>query len=249
MWTNENTRRILNELDAGAGACGVTIAVTPDLVLRDFQVSASVLPPQKTASVFLASWLATRSELYQGKRVLDMGCGSGIQGIVVALKGAAAVVLSDVCSVAVSNTRMNIARWELEHVTEVTCGDLFEPIEGRFDLIVFNHPFFSSAAGVNRPSRAVFDEGQLIHRFLSQAHAYLDHGGSIVMPYFHPAGTSNDPALQGPVNGYVVSAEVSRRRMALDWLTGEVSVYRLSPCLMTQQADPGPFCGPPETWR
>lgn len=91
------------------------------------------------------AWLAT--EVQQavqrspGARVLDLGCGTGVVGVLAADAGAA-VVASDLMPEACAAARAN-------GLVDVRRGDLFEALPGeRFDLIAFNPPYL-----VGRPDR------------------------------------------------------------------------------------------------
>jgi release factor glutamine methyltransferase len=74
------------------------------------------------------------------KRVLELGCGSGIISLLVASRGAIATA-SDINPDAVRNTRENAERNHLE--VEAIGSDLFLAIHERsFDLILINPPFY-----------------------------------------------------------------------------------------------------------
>ena len=73
---------------------------------------------------------------FSGKRVLDMGCGTGILAICMALRGAEEVVAIDIDEFSVENTHENCALNGLERI-RVVHGDA-QAIEGRFDCIVAN---------------------------------------------------------------------------------------------------------------
>lgn len=70
-----------------------------------------------------------------GKRCLDMGTGTGILAICMALRGATSVVGIDIDADSVENARLNC---QLNRVSaDILLGDA-TAIEGRFDLIVAN---------------------------------------------------------------------------------------------------------------
>lgn len=69
-------------------------------------------------------------------RCLDMGCGTGILAICMALRGANQVVAIDIDPLCVGNTRHNLALNAVDGV-EVRLGDA-TAIEGEFDVIVAN---------------------------------------------------------------------------------------------------------------
>lgn len=49
----------------------------------------------------------------------------------------------------------------------------------------------------------------------------------IIMPYFHLAGDTNNPAIQGPKNGYSV-AELERFGQTEGLQNGEISIFGLT---------------------
>lgn len=75
-------------------------------------------------------------------RALDVGTGSGIGAIFAARLGYQ-VVGVDVNPEAVRCARINVLLNDLDELVEIRLGDLFAPVAGqRFDLVVFNPPFF-----------------------------------------------------------------------------------------------------------
>ena len=82
-----------------------------------------------------------------GTAVLDMGTGSGIGAIAAARRGAP-VVAVDISPEAVRCARINALLNRVEELVEVRCGNLFEPVQGeRFDLVMFNPPFYAGTPG------------------------------------------------------------------------------------------------------
>lgn len=77
-----------------------------------------------------------------GKRVLDMGTGSGACGIFAARLGCH-VTAVDLNPEAVRCARVNALLNRLENQIDVREGNLFSAVAGeRFDLVLFNPPFF-----------------------------------------------------------------------------------------------------------
>ena len=74
--------------------------------------------------------LADALEIDPGDVVIDMGCGSGVLGIVAARLGAARVIGCDVSPAAVEVSAENACRLGLGRCTEFHQGHLFEPIAG-----------------------------------------------------------------------------------------------------------------------
>lgn len=157
-----------------------------------------------------------------------MGCGSGIQGIVMALYGARKVMFSDLSHSAIVNTKENIAKFHMENKSEVFQGNLFEKIRERADLIVFNHPFFSDHTIEQLLAiKSSIKRGNLIHIFLENAKLFLNKDGKIIMPYFHLAGLINNPEIQAPQHGYKVIVEF-RKIINSGLQRGLVSIYEIS---------------------
>jgi len=76
------------------------------------------------------------------RSALDVGTGSGI-GAVFAARSGFRVAAVDVSPEAVRCARVNVLLNGLEELVDVHAGDLFEPVgEDRFDLVLFNPPFF-----------------------------------------------------------------------------------------------------------
>ena len=93
----------------------------------------------------------------------------------------------------------------MSKVSKIYQGDLFERVEEKVDLIVFNHPFvISKEKESGTILQSVIGRKDLMSCFFNSAKKYLKNGGSIVMPYYLPSGISGDPGIQGPKYGFNV---------------------------------------------
>jgi len=109
-----------------------------------------------------------------GKRILDMGTGSGILAAYCAKKGAD-VTASDIDVDAVRALELTAGRLGIS--IELVVCDLFSRIDGSFDVIVFNPPYL--------PSRAIHDRTidggergtETINRFLDELTQHLAKDG------------------------------------------------------------------------
>ncbi len=122
-------------------------------------------------------------EINPGDRVLDIGSGTGYQGIIAVKKGAGHVLATDVSDEAVSNIEHNIQHLGLKGKLEARKSDLFEAVspEEKFDLIIFSPPLLAG-----RPSsileRSIYDDQRdVLKRFFEEASRYLAPGGRIQM--------------------------------------------------------------------
>ena len=116
----------------------------------------------------VAAAVARRPEL----RLLDLGCGCGVVGVLAAAAGAR-VTASDLDRRACAAARDN-------GLSDVVHGDLFSPLAGRrFDLICFNPPFFVGM-GLLRPYRRALYGGpglSTLRAFAARAPQHLFPGG------------------------------------------------------------------------
>jgi len=207
------------------GTYRTDIVFNEHVFLHDFVVMRDVLRPELVASFLLAKHLAGSAESFAGRSVIDMGSGSGIQGVVMALKGATRVILTDDSPHAIENSKANVEVLELGDKVIVHKGDLFEGVESTADLIVFNHPFFpGQPRETDFIERSILDDGELIHRFLDDARNIAPR---VIMPFLHVAGETNDPGIQGPRHGYKIHKQ-HRLRSTLELNPGDVSIYELA---------------------
>jgi len=188
-----------------------------------------------SSAIYLARFLYAHRELYQNKDCLDMGCGPGIQGLVMAEYGARQVDLADINEKAVKNTGENVRLHRLEDKASAYVSDLFSGLKDKeYEVVVFNHPFFPEEAK-NFGQDAFQDEvlrrsmlggTELVKRFFKDVRFHLSEGGLIIMPYFHFAGKENDPANH--VNNYgfkIISEEKIRSEKGLQ--LGDISIYTI----------------------
>lgn len=204
------------------------IKLSEVLTLHGFAVHEHVLRPDMMTSLFLARHLHERSDLYDGKKVIDMGCGSGIQGVVMGFSGAKEVILADIDEEAVTNAQENVDRFELGDMAKVVRSDLFSDVNTKADVIVFNHPFFAAQPIKNiGVSRAMLDDGGLIRRFFNDAKSHLNKDGIIIMPYYLLAGHMNNPQLQAPSNGFA-AVEAAREDVTTGLQQGSITITYLT---------------------
>ncbi|HZH14531.1 MAG TPA: class I SAM-dependent methyltransferase [Archangium sp.] len=111
----------------------------------------------------------------RGKKVFDVGTGTGVLSFLLLQRGAASVTATDIDSRAVACARENAERLSLSKRFEVMEGDLFPP--GKADLIVSNPPWIPEPPK-NRVDRAVFDEdNRFLSGFLEGLAGHLNPGG------------------------------------------------------------------------
>src|SRR4051812_28963223 len=115
------------------------------------------------------------------RRALDIGCGSGAGGVVVARHASCdELVLSDINAAALRMARINADAAGLRNVT-TAFSDLFAAIEGEFDLIVANPPYLNDS--LQRTYRHGGGEhgSQLSIRIAEAAKDRLSAGGTLLL--------------------------------------------------------------------
>jgi release factor glutamine methyltransferase len=126
-------------------------------------------------------------EVRAGEAVLDMGTGSGVNGVVAAAMGAD-VVAVDVNPDAVCCARDNAVRNGVSARFDARLGDVFEGLDARFDLIVFDPPFRWFPAR-DMSERGTADENyDALTRFFDEVAAHLLPDGRVLNSF----GTTGD---------------------------------------------------------
>jgi methylase of polypeptide subunit release factors len=105
----------------------------------------------------------------------DIGVGTGVLSAVLARRGGAQVVATDMSERALACARDNLQRLGLQNQVQLLHTDLFPP--GQAALIVCNPPWLPARA-TSLLEQAVYDEGsQMLKGFLSGLPAHLCTGG------------------------------------------------------------------------
>jgi len=108
-------------------------------------------------------------------KVLDMGCGSGIQA------EAALTRTKDVLAVDISKEAVDYCRRKKINAVQ---SDLFLNIQGKFDLIIFNPPYLPEEVKEPKDSKLITTGGkkgyELLDKFLKEAKNYLEKDGIIL---------------------------------------------------------------------
>jgi predicted nicotinamide N-methyase len=175
------------------------------LGVRELILFDTVFNPEgATAGAFLADFLYHTPALYAGMKVLDLGCGSGILGIICRVGGARHVCFSDINPEAAANAQENIRRLGITD-TGVKCGHLFDPwISHRFDLVVFNAPGKEGRAADMIALQTVCPP-EVIERFYETGRCFLESGGKLLVATSTLRDPTRSPLVVAPPFGYAVN--------------------------------------------
>ncbi|WP_324735167.1 HemK2/MTQ2 family protein methyltransferase [Thermococcus sp. SY098] len=126
--------------------------------------------------------LAENLKIREGDIALDMGTGTGIIALLMAKK-AKFVLGVDINPIAVELAKENAKINEIKNV-EFRVSDLFENVEGKFDIITFNSPYLpGEAEELKEPIDLALIGGmrgkEVLDRFISQVKDYLKPNGIV----------------------------------------------------------------------
>jgi methylase of polypeptide subunit release factors len=148
----------------------------------ELTVPAGVYVPRAGSSTeFVArNWWAARLEEPTGT-LLELGAGTGALTLLAARQGWKATG-ADIDGTAVDAARANAVNNRLS--ATFVQSDMFDAFAGqRFDVILFNQPYFHKSS-VEATERALANvEGSLTQRMLDEAAGHLNPGGKLVFTY------------------------------------------------------------------
>jgi release factor glutamine methyltransferase len=168
------------------------IVGTQEFYGRGFIVNRLVLIPRPETEHLVEAALAIRPVPH---RVLDVGTGSGILAITLALEMAdAAVTATDISAAALAVAQQNARALGADRVRFVE-SDLLEEIAGeRFDCIVSNPPYVAQDEVLEpqvreyEPAMALYggEDGLAVHRrLIPEAFEHLERGGHLLLEIGH----------------------------------------------------------------
>lgn len=156
-------------------------------------VTPAVLIPRRDTETLVEVAIEKGREI-GARRVADIGVGSGAVALALAKELPDAEVLAtDVSEEALAVARENARRLGLGARVRFARGDLVEPLEGKWDLIVSNPPYVPTGQlarlppEVQREPRAALDGGpdglDVFRRLVPAAAALLREGGYLAVEH------------------------------------------------------------------
>ncbi|MGK5550302.1 methyltransferase [Actinomadura kijaniata] len=129
---------------------------------------------------------AVLAEVTGDDRVLDMGTGCGVNAVIAATR-AAEVLAVDINPHSMRTTRDNAVRNGVGDRVQVRESDVFDNVDGVFDVIVFNPPFRWFAPRTMLEAATADENYTALTRFFRQARRYLSDNGRMII-FFGSAG-------------------------------------------------------------
>ena len=170
---------------------GAALAAREPIRTFDY-LGLTLVIPAEVQAIFPPSYLlgeAVLADARPGERVLDMGTGSGVNGILAATKGAR-VVAVDVNPYALAAARANADRNGVADLVDVRESDVFAGVDGVFDLIVFDPPYRWFTPRDVRELASTDTNYRALTEFFAQARRHLTPTGHMLIGF----GTSGDIA-------------------------------------------------------
>ena len=157
---------------------------------NDFYVEKTVLDPRPESELIIE---ITKNRLFDGVKVLDLGCGSGCIGLSLYNENSnMSLFLSDISNKALNVAKKNAS--ELKVQCEVIHSNLFSNINEKFDLIVANLPYIEKESFLDIQREIILYEPHealyggvygvdIIKMFLSDVGRHLNRNGMFVIEF------------------------------------------------------------------
>ena len=157
---------------------------------NDFYIDKSVLDPRPDSELIID---VTKKLLFDGMKVLDLGCGSGCLGISLYQENPnICLSLADLSKKALSLSKINSVQLKAE--CKFIYSDLFTNIYDKFDLIITNLPYVSKGDFFKLQKEIILYEPHealyggisgldKIEQFLGSVNNHLNENGIFVMEF------------------------------------------------------------------
>lgn len=143
---------------------------------------------------------------YSGIRsaALDVGTGCGVLAFQLLNRGFETVCATDINPNSLISTMKSAKEFGVEDRMNIFYSDLFENVERKVDLIVFNPPWLPAKMDITGLDRAIYFEEGLFERFFAEALDYLNDEGKIVFIF------SNLGQTEGVLRTHPVEEELEK---------------------------------------
>jgi release factor glutamine methyltransferase len=185
------------------------------------EVNSSVLIPRPDTEIIVEEALDIYRNFYSPQvRILDIGTGSGAIALVLAseIEGVK-IVATDISAAALTLAQKNATALGLEERIDFRQGNLFEPVDGFFEIIVSNPPYIAAKDYEELPASVkAFEPREALlagvsglefyEKLISPAAAYLKKNGWLLLEI----GAKQETGVRGilEASGFYESIEMRR---------------------------------------
>lgn len=178
----------------------------------EFEVNDLVIKPYKLTESVVEKAIEMLREK-KNPTFLDIGCGSGnIAVSILANVPNARGMAVDISQGAVNLTSINAKRHNVAvDRLDIRCSDVFENVDGKFDLIVCNSPYLTQIGEGTTPREAFTDDADgltMIRQVVKDASNYLLENGKVLFEY---AGGLNDKVWLQLGGAVILKDEIGRQ--------------------------------------
>lgn len=177
------------------------ILETPCGIIRE-------LAPPNLLSDHATRFMIRHLSVKKGDRAADVGCGSGVLAIFMALAGAVSVVGIDTNTTAIEAARDNATLNNVKNV-EFMEGSLLEPIDGSIDLIAALLPHKPAPCLIDRRYYGGEDGTDLIIPIIEQARCKLAPEGIL---YLYLNGIANQKKIHKYFNAGFETEMIAQKK-------------------------------------
>ena len=124
---------------------------------------------------------------FSGERILELGTGCGVHAVILGLRGAAELVLTEVDAAILSHAERNLKKYGISCPVDLLVADWIQIQQSGFDTIVSNPPFALS----NKAYRRYF-----IDTLILEAHKLLKPGGRLIFIHSTMGGVQRTIGLR-----------------------------------------------------
>lgn len=143
----------------------------------EINVHDGVFTPNPTVSQ-TASMIIEHLPDVNGKRIADVGTGTGVIGVISALKGAAEVVATDIDDRAITNALENVASNQVDSLVSVVKTNVLDGVQGKFDFIFANIPILEEVWDERN-----IDVTSVSEQLMKAAQEKLKNEGQLFVPW------------------------------------------------------------------